>query len=147
MAYDRIEGALIQRIGDFRGDPARRVAADRAIREAKTRFPEEADCTTPQLDWIVDKIARLELEHGPQLHELGVRAGYRGQSTTLTDTDQIAYRERRAREQQAAKAAEQAAKVQVAPLGNKFGGLAIAKDRNAPRYGNPRFYPRTNRNW
>jgi hypothetical protein len=64
---DRIELALIRKIGDFRNDPARRRTFDRACNEAKAKFMMEQDGSPEMTDWIAARIANLEREHGPQL--------------------------------------------------------------------------------
>ena len=82
------------------------------------------------------------------MHQLGARAGYRGRSETLDDPNARAFRERRAKEQEAAERSARAPKERP-QIGGKFEHLPIARaaDRANPRYGDPRLFPKTNRNW
>src|SRR3954469_14471198 len=119
---DRIELALIRKIGDFRNDPARRRAFDRACNEAKAKFMMEQDGSPEMTDWIATRIANLEREHGPQLDIDARHRNYRGKSSTLDSDDDRAYRERIAMQQDAAaKAARKTKPLPWIDGGGKYG--------------------------
>ncbi|MGY3563165.1 hypothetical protein ACVWXP_006434 [Bradyrhizobium sp. USDA 4463] len=147
---DRIELAIVARIGDFRNDPARRRAFDIASSEAKTKFMQEQDGSPEMTNWIAARIANLEREHGPQLDIDARHRNYQGKSSTLDSDDDRAYRQRVAMQQAAAaKASRETKPLPWIDSGGKYGDLrsVSAEERRNPKYGNPSKFPTPRLPW
>jgi hypothetical protein len=61
MPLDYLEWRMLHKLGDYRQNPVRRRAVDTAIRERKNTFPDTMDRTDECDDWLINRIAQLEL--------------------------------------------------------------------------------------
>jgi hypothetical protein len=154
---DRLELELAKRLGiGYRDDPVRKRAAGLAMSQARSQFPLEADGSREQVDFAIQRIAEIELEHGATLYARGKAAGaagYQRQPKCISNPDIIAYHQRRADEQAAAAKAAREPKP-LDPYGGHSTGskyenhrIVSVEERANPKYGDASKFPKTNRNF